>query len=82
MIFNLFVNLFLSLLDFIVGLIPNVDIDLGFDFFGVLSNVYRYAGIIVHVPILLAMWVITMSLDHTNFLKKLVLFIKSFVPGE
>jgi len=73
-------SLVLGLVDFLVNLIPNVDLKIGINFIGVIANAFRYANLVIRVDIILLLWPITLLLDHYNFGKALLFFVKKFIP--
>jgi len=80
MILALLFDLLLGLVDFLVNLIPNVSLDFDFNFTSTIAHVFRYANVVIRLPVILSLWAIALTLDHFNFVKKLFFLIKSFIP--
>lgn len=80
MLFSGLFDVLLSLVSYIIKLIPVINIGFNFDFIGILANLFRYANVVMRVDIILAMWTITKVLDNFQFVTRLFNIIKSFIP--
>lgn len=80
MIFEIIINLFLNLINFLIGLLPDINFDIPSDVISNLGNVL--SGVTYFFPIkeLMPILYISITIIGFRFVYSVFLVVKSFIP--
>lgn len=82
MIIELLVNIFFSLIDLILSLIPTINIGGNLvSYLGSLGSFFGYLNTILDLNIAVSCILITIAVDNASFFMKIINFIVRKIPG-